>query len=227
MHVFYDPGDGNVLSAGESHHAVNVLRLKAGDRIMILNGKGTVTHAVLTEMKAKGCTYEVEKQEDIPSRPFRLHIAFGILKQSDRMEWMIEKATEIGVDELTPVICEHSERKKVNTDRFEKTAVAAIKQSKQPYLPFINPPQKLDEFLGGHIPGYIAHCNEGMRKPLKEFDQSLNSVTVLIGPEGDFSPSEVEAALSVGWQPVSLGESRLRAETAAIVACHSIHLLKD
>lgn len=227
MHVFYDPDNGNVLSATESHHAVNVLRLKKGDQIMILNGKGTVTIATLTEMNAKGCGYDLDKQEEVPSRPFRLHIAFGVLKQSDRMEWMIEKATEIGVDELTPLICERSERKKVNTGRLEKTAISAIKQSKQPYLPVINPAQKMDEFLGGHIPGYIAHCNDGLRKPLREFDQSLNSVTILIGPEGDFSPAEVESALSAGWQPVSLGESRLRAETAAIVACHSIHLLKD
>lgn len=227
MHVFYDPDNGNVLSATESHHAVNVLRLKKGDQIMILNGKGTVTIATLTEMNAKGCGYDIDKQEEVPSRPFRLHIAFGVLKQSDRMEWMIEKATEIGVDELTPLICERSERKKVNTGRLEKTAISAIKQSKQPYLPVINPAQKMDEFLGGHIPGYIAHCNDGLRKPLREFDQSLNSVTILIGPEGDFSPAEVESALSAGWQPVSLGESRLRAETAAIVACHSIHLLKD
>jgi 16S rRNA (uracil1498-N3)-methyltransferase len=227
MHVFYHPGKGNVLSDKESHHAVNVLRLKAGDRIMVLDGNGKVTHAILTEMKAKGCSFETEHEEVIPSRPFRLHIAFGILKQSDRMEWMIEKATEIGVDELTPVICDHAERKKVNIERFEKTAIAAIKQSRQPYLPFINPAQKLDEFIGSHIPGYIAHCNDGIRKPLKEFDQSLNAVTILIGPEGDFSPDEVEAALSAGWQPVSLGDSRLRAETAAIVACHSIHLLKD
>jgi len=227
MHVFYNPEPNNVLPAGESHHATHVLRVAVGEKIKVIDGKGKVVTAEVTSVNAKGCEYNELDTQAIPSRPFRLHVAFGILKPSDRMEWFIEKATEIGIDEISPILCDHSERKNVNINRFEKVAIAAVKQSMQPYIPVINPLMTFKEFITSHIPGYIAHCSDGIRIPLKDFDQSLNAVTVLVGPEGDFSTNEIERALSAGWQPVSLGESRLRAETAAIVACHSIHLLKD
>lgn len=227
MHVFYNPADNNILPKGESHHAIHVLRLNVGDSIIVLDGKGALVSAKLRSANPKGCEYDIVDKQLISPRAFRLHIVFGILKPSDRMEWFIEKATEIGIDEITPIICERSERKKVNPERFEKVAVAAMKQSMQPYMPMINNAITFKEFIASHIPGFIAHCSDGIRMPLKDFDKSLNSVTIMIGPEGDFSNNEVEQALSAGWQPVSLGDSRLRAETAAIVACHSIHLLKD
>ena len=143
------------------------------------------------------------------------------------MEWFLEKATEIGIDEITPLLCKHSERKHINHDRMEKTIIAAMKQSVKTILPVLNPLISFNEFISAHIPGYIAHCNEGFKMPLKEFDLSENSVTVMIGPEGDFTQEEVDRAISSGWKPVSLGESRLRTETAGIVACHTINLLKS
>ena len=228
MHVFYNPSGNSPLPGGESHHAVKVLRLSAGSEILIIDGKGSFFTAVITHADPKSCTYNVIETIDRSSdRSLRIHIAFGVIKASDRMEWFIEKATEIGIDEISPLHCERSERKKINLERFEKTAITALKQSQQAFMPVINPVVTFNEFIGSHIPGYIAHCYEGMRMPLKEFDKSENSVTVLIGPEGDFTPAEIEMAVSVGWKPVSLGESRLRAETAALVALHSIHLLKD
>jgi 16S rRNA (uracil1498-N3)-methyltransferase len=227
MHVFYNPNKSNILPPNESHHAVHVMRLNAGDTVMVLDGKGTISTAAIIAANPKQCEYEIIESRKVQPRAFRLHMVFGILKPTDRMEWFIEKATEIGVDEITPLICDRSERKKINHDRFERVSVAAMKQSMHPFMPIINPLVTFREFIETHIPGYIAHCNDGIRMPLKDFDKSLNSVTILIGPEGDFSDSEIENALSAGWQPVSLGESRLRAETAAIVACHSIHLLKN
>ncbi len=232
MHIFYTPdieSDQYTLSTEESKHAVRVLRVRSGEEVLLIDGKGTLYRAEVTVPDPKRCGLQVvSKEENYGRRPYYLHMAVAPTKNIDRFEWYLEKATEIGIDEITPIISHHSERKVVKHERLEKVIVAAAKQSVKAFLPKLNSLQTFDEFLAaGHPNLAIAHCNNSEKTPLKELSQKQSTLTVMIGPEGDFSEAEVEKAIEAGAVPISLGESRLRTETAAIVACHTVNLLSE
>jgi 16S rRNA (uracil1498-N3)-methyltransferase len=233
MHLFYTPdlnGNTYTLAEEESKHAVRVLRLQPGDVIQLIDGKGNFSNAKITDAHPKRCLVEiVDTQSEYGRRKSWLHIAVAPTKNIDRLEWFLEKATEIGIDEITPILCEHSERKVIKDERLEKVIVSAMKQSLKAYLPKLNPLTPLSELLDTDFNGkkFVAHCYEQDKRLLKnEVPGSLSNL-VLIGPEGDFSEREVSEAMARGFIPVSLGESRLRTETAALVACHTCHLLNE
>ncbi|MBO4519565.1 MAG: 16S rRNA (uracil(1498)-N(3))-methyltransferase [Paludibacteraceae bacterium] len=238
MYLFYCPDieARQTLSEEESAHCVRVLRYSVGDEILITDGKGTTYTARITNPHPKHCDFEIlsrEKQE--PHHAFHLHIAVAPTKNIERMEWAIEKCVEIGVDEITPLLCRFSERKQLRTDRLEKIILSAAKQSLTPYLPVLHELTPYDEFLqmtNHQLPitneqRFIAHCYKDEKRLLKDEIEQGRDVLVLIGPEGDFSEKEVADALATGFIPVSLGNSRLRTETAAVVACHTAVLLNE
>lgn len=230
MYIFYTPGlisDTVVLSGEESGHAVRVLRLKEHDPVVVVDGKGKWCEAELVHAHAAGCMVKINGIKDkYGKRNYRLCLAVAPTKQADRMEWLIEKATEIGVDEFYPLLCRHSERKNLNAERMEKIAVAAMKQSMQAYLPRVHPVTRFQEILDLPFPGvkFIAHCFEGAKPHLKELLKGDKETMILIGPEGDFSREEVEMAKQSGFKEVSLGNFRMRTETAALAACHTVAL---
>ncbi|MGB5274268.1 MAG: 16S rRNA (uracil(1498)-N(3))-methyltransferase [Flavobacteriaceae bacterium] len=209
------------LEADESKHILKVLRRQIGDVLLITNGKGEVFHAKIMGVKGKKCIGDILRSEKSLPKNYRLHLAVAPTKMNDRFEWFLEKATEIGIDEITPIICERSERKTVKAERLEKVLQAAMKQSLQTYLPLLNAPMTLEAFLQRPEQGIclIAHCEEDRKTDMLQELVPKSEVTVLIGPEGDFSPREIAQALHKGFRPVSLGNNRLRTETAAIVAC--------
>ena len=229
--MFYTPDieTSPFLPEEESQHAVKVLRLQAGDRVELIDGKGGYYKAEIIFPHHKRCEIQIlEKQTEFQKRPHHLHIAIAPTKNIERLEWFAEKATEIGIDEITPVICRFSERKIIKHDRLEKILISAMKQSMKAYLPKLNEQCTFDEFLKRTDLGQrlIAHCyDEGTKKLLSSLYTPKQNVTILIGPEGDFSPEEVEKALKTGFIPVSLGESRLRTETAGVVACCVVNCL--
>ncbi len=230
MNVFYTTGildDVVILDDAESHHAVKVLRMVSGDQLLILDGKGTTCRAEITNPHPKKCECKILEKSFREKRPVNLHIAIAPTKLNDRFEWFLEKATEIGIEEITPVICSRSERRQINHERYLKVLVAAMKQSRNPWLPVLNDPVDLIPFLAANQPGYIAHCMDGNKIPLKHANLTSSLVTILVGPEGDFTDAEVDTAVAGKWEPVSLGDTRLRTETAGIVACHTITLLKN
>lgn len=231
MHLFYTPDIKDMvytLNPEESKHCVRVLRLVEGEAVSLVDGRGNWYNGVITLADAKGCRVECrEKIENHGRRDFRLHLAVAPTKNIDRTEWMLEKCTEMGIDEITMLNTCHSERKVVKDERLEKVIVAAMKQSLKAYLPQLNPMTGFKSFVAScrETHKFIAHCNEGEKKRLDELYCIGNDVVILIGPEGDFSEEEVEIARQSGFIPVSLGESRLRTETAGIVACHSINFM--
>jgi 16S rRNA (uracil1498-N3)-methyltransferase len=233
MQLFYVPNVAEneiVLDETESKHAIRVLRLNVGDKIQVVNGKGGFFLAEITQPHPKKCKLSIlESHTEFGKRRFNLHMAIAPTKNIDRFEWFLEKATEIGIDEITPVLCEHSERKTIKPDRLEKILVSAMKQSLKAYLPKLNPIVSFNEFLikNEGEQKYIAHCNEGEKEHLQNEVEKEKSVTILIRPEGDFSPEEVEQAKKNGFCEISLGSSRLRTETAAIVACHIVNLVNE
>ncbi|GJH41643.1 ribosomal RNA small subunit methyltransferase E [Capnocytophaga sp. HP1101] len=216
----------------ESQHIVKVLRKKVGDILHITNGKGLLFEAQLDFATPKQCEVSILKSTPQPPRPYYLHLAVAPTKMNERYEWFLEKATEIGVDEITPIICEHSERTTIKVERFEKILLSAMKQSLQCYLPKLNAPVASAQFFkamqADSSAKYIAHCQENEKRlfshALSPFPERL---TVLIGPEGDFSPAELSTALQQSFIPISLGNTRLRTETAAIVACHTVAIKNE
>lgn len=230
MYLFYTPDilTSHVLSEEESQHCVRVLRYTRGDEILLTDGKGNTYTARITNPNPKHCEFEVLTQEkQQKAHDFYLHIAIAPTKNIERMEWMVEKCTEIGVDEITPLLCRFSERKQIRTDRLEKIVLSAAKQSLTPYLPKLNELTDYDTFVrqATEETKFIAHCYKEEKRELKDEIKRGKSVLVLIGPEGDFSEQEVEEALALGFVPVSLGNSRLRTETAGVVACHTAVLI--
>lgn len=234
MQLFYNPEiDSSTLSfhfdREESKHIVKVLRKKEGDKLFVTNGLGylfTVEIILATDHK---CSVKiVETVKAAPSK-FKLHLAVAPTKMNDRYEWFLEKVTEIGIAEITPIICDHSERKVIKTDRLEKILVAAMKQSQQFYLPQLNDAVSFKDFIKQPQEGqlFIAHCEETDKKTLKAILKPNQDVTILIGPEGDFSAKEIEQALEKKFVPLSLGHTRLRTETAAVVACHSVVFINE
>ena len=240
MYLFYCPDieTKQTLSEEESGHCVRVLRYSTGDEILITDGKGTTYTARITNPHPKHCDFEIisrEKQE--PHHHFHLHIAIAPTKNIERLEWAIEKCVEIGVDEITPLLCRFSERKQLRTDRLEKIILSAAKQSLTPYLPVLHELTPYDAFIKGQrtmdkgqwtkSQKFIAHCYKEDKRVLKDEIERGRDVLVLIGPEGDFSEQEVAEALASGFIPVSLGNSRLRTETAGVVACHTAVLMNE
>ncbi len=232
MHLFYCPDitEGNyTLNEDESKHCIRVLRLKIGDVIYLTDGTGNLHKTELIDDHLKRCTVKIlEIQKEYGKRTFSFHLAVAPTKNISRYEWFLEKATEIGIDQITPIICEHSERKEVKIARLERIILAALKQSLKAYLPKLSEPSKFIQFINMPFDGqkFIAYC-EGEPKLLKHLYTANANALILIGPEGDFSPEEVEQAITAGFIPVSLGNNRLRTETAAVAACHTINLLND
>jgi len=229
MHLFYAPGltdeSAFTLSPEESHHAVRVLRLGTGSEIILVNGQGGWYETVITLPDPKACQVDIRKYSKGVGKPnYDLHIAMAPTKQIDRYEWFIEKATEIGISHITPLICDHSERRDVKTDRQMRVVLAAMKQSLKAYHPVIHEPVTFKNFMKSEHAGAkaIAHCQEGNKLWINDIMIPDQPVTILIGPEGDFSDSEITLALANQFVPLTLGVSRLRTETAGVVACQSV-----
>lgn len=213
----------------ESRHIVRVLRKSQGEHLSITNGKGWIFTAGITAADQKCVTAEVIKKTKQQKVSYDLHLAVAPTKNMDRFEWFLEKATEIGISQITPIICDRSERKVLKMNRLERIVLSAIKQSLKAYKPKLNPPVGFEEFVNGEHEEYkyIAHCEEGDKLSLFKSVSPNESILVLIGPEGDFSVKEIEIAIKDGFIPVTLGTSRLRTETAAIAACHTIALINE
>lgn len=229
MQLFYNPDidestESFAFDKEESRHIIKVLRKKDSDILHVTNGFGLLFETEITLASDNKCTVQVLSIKKSPEPKFHLHLAVAPTKMNDRFEWFLEKATEIGIQEITPIICDRSERKVVNLERFEKIILSAMKQSNETYLPKLNEAISFKEFIKQKNKGLqlIAHCEETDKKSLKDILKPNESVTMLIGPEGDFSEKEIALALENNYQPVALGNTRLRTETAAIVACHSV-----
>lgn len=239
MQLFYckdiTPNAFCTLDAEESRHAVKVLRLHEGDELNVTDGRGILYTCHVVTADDRACVVEAVKQDlSIPHPPYSIHLAVAPTKNPSRMEWLVEKAVEIGVGEITLLQCDHSERTFLKTDRLEKLAISAMKQSLHTVLPKINPAVPLKDWLKVHFSifnsqmKFIAHCEaDKPRVPLASALQPGRDAVVLIGPEGDFSEVEIAMALERGFQPVSLGPSRLRTETAALYAVTAFNLIND
>jgi len=236
MHLFYTPdiaSDTYTLNEEESKHAIRVLRLKIGDRIRLIDGKGGFYDATITDDHPKRCTVAVTTiTKDAGKRSWILHIAIAPTKSNDRTEWFVEKAVEIGIDTISLLDCANSERSVVKTERLQKLAISAIKQSMKAYLPELREMQDFKKFIAvaANFTGekLIAHCNNREALPhLKKVYMAQQNALILIGPEGDFNPEEVKLALENGFQEISLGASRLRTETAALYACAVVNILNE
>jgi len=230
MQLFYNPeisesAENFFFDREESKHIIKVLRKKEGDNLFVTNGLGYLFKTEITLASDSKCQVKIVSSEKSDPLKYKLHLAVAPTKMNDRFEWFLEKATEIGITEITPIICDHSERKIIKTDRFDKIILSAMKQSLQYYLPKLNEPISFKDFIkqqkneGFNL---IAHCEETNKKSLKEVLKPNENVTILIGPEGDFSEKEINLALENNYIPVTLGNTRLRTETAAVVACHSV-----
>lgn len=213
----------------ESKHIIKVLRKKDTDILYVTNGLGLLFKTEITLASDSKCTVKIISFEKSAPSKYHLHLAVAPTKMNDRYEWFLEKATEIGIHEITPIICDRSERKVINTERFDKIILTAMKQCNQLYLPKLNSAMTFKEFVKLKNEGLqlVAHCEETDKKTLKLVLVPNENITMLIGPEGDFSEKEIEAALENNYIPVSLGNTRLRTETAAIVACHSVVFINE
>ncbi|WP_034892706.1 16S rRNA (uracil(1498)-N(3))-methyltransferase [Gillisia sp. Hel_I_29] len=235
MQLFYNPNvnaDAKeiIFPKDESKHIVKVLRKREGDILNVTNGKGYIFKTEITLVTPQQCIAKVLEVETQPEPDYYLHLAVAPTKMNDRYEWFLEKATEIGVHEITPIICDHSERKVVKLQRFERVIQSAMKQSLHLSIPKLNEAVKASDFIKNNTAEhkFIAHCEEGKDKvSLKRSIQKGERSIILIGPEGDFSGNEIRLALENNWKAISLGNSRLRTETAAIVACHTVALANE
>ena len=231
MSIFYTPGitgSNHVLNEEESAHCVRVLRLGEGHTVHLADGRGTLYTARIVVAHPTACAVEiVHKEERYKPHPYKLHLAIAPTKSMERFEWLLEKITEIGVDEVTPLLCEHSERRVLKHERAEKVLIAAMKQSQRAQLPLLHEMTPAPDFVKKAFPGkkLIAHCAPGEKAALPEALQGCSDAVILIGPEGDFSTAEITAALQHGFEAVTLGDTRLRVETAGIVACCQMQTL--
>lgn len=234
MQLFYAPeiNEGNfTLPPDEAHHCLHVLRHRQGDAIWIIDGKGGLYKAIITQANPKNCSFSIEQKEfPDPIPAVNLHMAVALTKNADRWEWFVEKATEIGVSSITPLLSARTERKHLRTERLNKILITAVKQSVKATVPVLNPLIDFASFIKTQQinPGakYIAYIDDNNQTLSKVYTKGTNA-TMLIGPEGDFSPDEVNMAIAAQYQPVSLGKSRLRTETAAISVCQTIALLNE
>ena len=245
MYFFYTPdisGKFYTLNENESKHCIRVLRLKNGNNVYLIDGKGGFYKAQITDDNPKSCLLEItEEKKQFEQRPYYLHIAMAPTKNMDRLEWFMEKAVEIGIDEFTPIICERSERKVVNTERLEKIAIASMKQSVKAYKPIINMQIPFEKFIktAKQETKMIAYCenfnldaksaansdllNLPERKQINNVYKINQPIVCLIGPEGDFTKSEVQDAINAGYSGITLGSSRLRVETSGLFVCASVY----
>lgn len=233
MHIFYTPdiaGNTYFLDEPESKHCIRVLRLDQGNEIILVDGMGGFFTAEIVDPNPKRCAVKVINSElNFGLRSFQVHIAIAPTKNIERIEWFLEKATEIGISSITPLLCRFSERKDIKSDRLEKVMVSAMKQSLKAYLPQLDPLTRFTDFIVRPFKGqkFIAHCSEQHRDLLKKMIIPNKNYLILIGPEGDFSSQEINMAIEAGFHPVSLGNSRLRTETAGVVASHTFNLMNE
>lgn len=233
MIQFYAPNIEETLTLPESdsQHCVRVLRMKSGDMIEVIDGKGFRYECRLLEAHSKRATVEIVNKDSIPLC-WRNHITIAVAptKHLDRMEWLVEKMTEIGVNRITPLLCQHSERKEIKVERIAKIAISAMKQSLKTVLPQIDDMTPIKEVISTFKAEqkFIAYCDKSIPRLLfsNEYQPNLDTI-ILIGPEGDFSPAEIKLALENGYKPISLGDNRLRTETAALAACHTCHIINQ
>lgn len=230
MNLFYAPSftaeDKSVaLSQEESKHATKVLRKKNGDHIHLTNGKGLIAEGKIQNTLGKTVQVSLIDIKEQKSKSYTLDLYVAPTKMNDRYEWFLEKATEIGLSSVTPILCDQSERKVIKAERYEKVLLSAMKQSLQAYLPVLHPAISLKKCLDQDITGekLFAHCEAGSTKTaLNSLDLNRKKLSIFIGPEGDFSTAEIKKAIEKGFKPVSFGNTRLRTETAAIYACASV-----
>ncbi|HZY38299.1 MAG TPA: 16S rRNA (uracil(1498)-N(3))-methyltransferase [Mucilaginibacter sp.] len=233
MQLFYTPdihpaSPQYFLNEEESKHCVRVLRLSTGDEVQLIDGKGGFYSARISDAHPKRTLLQVfSVTTEFNKRNHYLHIAVAPTKNIERMEWLLEKATEIGVDELSFLICQRSERRELKLDRLNKIVTAAVKQSIKAYHPVLNGPVSFDQFIKRPFGGqrFIAHCAKGEKIPLRAEIKPGNHCLILIGPEGDFASNEIDEALNNGFKAITLGDSRLRTETAALEACFEVNFL--
>ncbi len=232
MHIFYTPDILKIaeLPSEEAQHCVRVLRLKEGTEILLTDGCGHFFRTIITLASQKHCKVEIIEtiNQNLPWQNY-IQIAFAPTKNMDRNEWLAEKATEIGINKITFLNCQYSERKEMKLERIEKILVSAMKQSKKATLPELQNMIGFNQFVNQDFDGqkFIAHCYQGEKINLANAYKKGENALALIGPEGDFSEEEVALAIKKGFQPVSLGESRLRTETAALTACQTIHIINS
>ncbi|HZY81468.1 MAG TPA: 16S rRNA (uracil(1498)-N(3))-methyltransferase [Cyclobacteriaceae bacterium] len=221
MNLFYQPrlSEGiTYLEGDEAHHALRVLRLRIGDLIFVTDGKGIMAHAAITSTDQDSCNFKISQQAT-STRPFEINLFVAPTKNSDRMEWLVEKATEIGVSSITMMRCERSERKQISHERLVKMAISAMKQSQQSFLPEVNDITSFDEIIEKTFgQKFIAFVDQTNPDHLKNLVAPGVKYAILIGPEGDFTQQEIDRALELNWKKVSLGPTRLRTETAALTA---------
>mgnify|MGYP001312604160 FL=1 len=234
MQLFYNPAISSedkevIFPKDESKHIVKVLRKQEGDNLNITNGKGFLFSAEIIEANHNKCKAKITAVEQERDKKYHIHLAVAPTKMNDRFETFLEKATEIGLDKITPIICDHSERKVVKINRFERVLQSAMKQSLHYSMPAISEAISFQEFIQQeqNEQRFIAHCEENEKKSLQKELEPGKSYTILIGPEGDFSSEEIESAIKAGFIPVTLGNTRLRTETAAIVAAHTAALINE
>jgi 16S rRNA (uracil1498-N3)-methyltransferase len=234
MHLFYEPNiltNNGMLNDEESRHCIKVLRHHSGDTIHVIDGKGTKAVCTITNASSKSCEVKIEETELQHPPEQKCHIAIAPTKSIDRFEWFLEKSTELGVDEITPLFCHQSERKHLKLPRLERVITAATKQSLRLWRPKINPMVGVFDFLEqqhSEQQKFIAHCEGSTRIELVEHLRQTGNredALILIGPEGDFSEEEIKKALKNGYEAAALGENRLRTETAGIVACMIVKML--
>ena len=231
MHIFYTPDITSktyTLSEEESKHCIKVLRLQKGSALYLVDGRGGLYEAIIDDPHPKRTSLIILKtRENYGKRNHYLHLAVAPTKNIERFEWFLEKATELGIDEITPLICERSERKELKTDRLNKVITSAVKQSIKAYHPKLNGPVAFKDFIVSATRShkFIAHCIDNKKFTLKEKIELNSDYLVLIGPEGDFSQAEVNAAQAAGFLPINLGTTRLRTETAALEACFEVNFL--
>ncbi|MDA8699346.1 16S rRNA (uracil(1498)-N(3))-methyltransferase [Flavobacteriaceae bacterium] len=226
FHTSIDTKDSLLsFSDEESRHLSKVLRKQPGDVVAVTDGKGTEVRVEIQNISPRKSSGLITETILHPSPKHKTHIAIAPTKNIVRLEWFLEKATEIGIHRITPILCKHSERKMIKNERLNKIIQAALKQSQQFHLPKLDELRTLESFIEEQNGGYIAHCNPGTKQELADLKSIENSTCILIGPEGDFSVDEVTFAEKNNFKPVSLGKQRLRTETAAIVACHTLALI--
>ena len=230
MHLFFAPDLSSsefYLPDEETHHFIHVLRFSQGKQIEVTDGNGTRALCEAIQVSKKQVLLNVLETEIFPQPSRKLHVAIAPTKNIDRFEWFVEKATELGISEITPIICRHSERKTLKLERIQKLVVAAARQAQHYFFPVVNSEVAYDKFLDSvndkEVSAFIAHCEESEKQEARELASATNAI-VLIGPEGDFSPEEIEKASKKGFKALSLGNSRLRTETAGLKAVAAFNL---
>jgi 16S rRNA (uracil1498-N3)-methyltransferase len=234
MQIFYAPDiteDYYILNPNESKHIIRVLRMAKGSELMLIDGKGNLYNGIIDNPDQTKCGIQIiRKTTDYEKRSYRLHIAISPLKNPERFEWFIEKSVEIGIDEITPVICRNTEKPGIKYERIENIIISAMKQSLKATKPVLNEPVSFMDFIKDKRPGLhlLAHCDASLKRHrLADIYQPNSDVTIMIGPEGDFTSEEIELAGKNGFQSIHLGTSRLRTETAGIAACHSVYFVNQ